>query len=200
MLGTDPVSGAVLPRRRLPLALKEPTRDGDTEVPRLTTLPAQAVRARTLVEVSAKRWTSATAFFALTTTLSGEMRTVGYPTAALCAFGLALVASKAVAVITAALRWAHGKQQGPNAVSGYDLALAIRQTSDGRMVAIPAPPGGVFRALSPAALAELLCELAASVRLATYRHHPRGPKKKPPPRTAYQNGSHVATSRLLAQR
>ena len=34
MLVTDPVSGEVLPVRRLTLALKEPTRDGDTELQR----------------------------------------------------------------------------------------------------------------------------------------------------------------------
>jgi len=75
MLVTDPISGEILPLRRLTLALKEPTRDGDMELHLLTHLPAQEVRARTLVEVYAKRWTIETAFFALTTTLSCEIRT-----------------------------------------------------------------------------------------------------------------------------
>ena len=199
MLVTDPVSGEGLPIRRITLALKEPTRDGDTELHLLTNLPAQEVRARTLVEVYAKRWTIETAFFELTTTLSCEVRTLGYPKAALFAFCLALVAYNAVAVIKAALRRAHGKQKGHTEVSSYYLSLEIRQTYDGMMVAIPAPHWAVFREMSPAALAELLCELASSVRLSKYRKHPRGPKKKPPARTAYQNGSHVATSRLIAQ-
>ena len=85
-------------------------------------------------------------------------------------------------------------------MSSYSLSLEIRQTYDGMMVAIPAPHWAVFRELSPAALAELLRELASSVRLYKYRKHPRGHKKKPPARTAYQNGSHVATARLIAQR
>ncbi len=85
-------------------------------------------------------------------------------------------------------------------MSSYYLALEIRQTYDGMMVAIPAPHWEVFRAMSPAALATVLRELAAAVRLAKYRKHPRGPKKKPPARTAYKNGSHVATARLIAQR
>jgi hypothetical protein len=33
-----------------------------------------------------------------------------------------------------------------------------------------------------------------------YQKHPRGPKKRPPERTAYQNGKHVSTAKLLAQR
>jgi hypothetical protein len=68
------------------------------------------------------------------------------------------------------------------------------------MVAIPAPHGEVFRAMSPAVLAAVLRARAAAVRLAKYRNHPRGPQKKPPARTAYKNGSHVATARLIAQR
>src|SRR6266436_4786940 len=127
-------------------------------------------------------------------------RLVGYPKAALFAFCLALVAYNAVAVIKAALRSVHGKQQGNDDVSSYYLALEIRQTYDGMMVAIPASHWEVFRVMSPAALAAVLRELAAAVRLAKYRKHPRGPKKKPPARTAYKNGSHVATARLIAQR
>lgn len=196
----DPASGEAMPVRRLTLALKEPTRDGDTELHLLTNVPAQEARAGKLVGVYGKRWTIETAFFELTTTLSCEIRTLGYPKAALFAFCLALVAYNAVAVIKAALRRAHGKQQGNNEVSSYYLSLELRQTYDGMMVAIPAPHWGVFREMSPAVLAEVLRELAASVTLSRYRKHPRGPKKKPPARTAYKNGSHVATARLIAQR
>jgi hypothetical protein len=78
--------------------------------------------------------------------------------------------------------------------------LELRQTYDGRRVAIPAPRWEVFRAMSPAALAEVRRALAATVRLAQYGNHPRGPNKKPPARTAYKNGSHVAMARLMAQR
>jgi IS4 transposase len=200
MLVSDPVSGETLHVRRITLALKEPTRDGDTELPLLSNLPVQEARARKLVGVYGKRWTIETAFFELTTTLSCEVRTLGYPKAALFAFCLALVAYNAVSVLKAALRRAHGKQQGHNEVSSYYLSLEIRQTYDGMMVAIPAPHWTVFREMSPAALAELLRELASYVRLSKYCKHPRGPKKKPPARTAYQNGSHVATARLIAQR
>jgi IS4 transposase len=200
MLVYEPASGEAMPVRRLTLALKEPTRDGDTALHLLTNVPAQEARAGKLVGVYGKRWTIETAFFELTTTLACEIRTLGYPKAALFAFCLALVAYNAVAVIKAALRGVHGKQQGNDDVSSYYLALEIRHTYDGMMVAIPPPHWEVFRAMSPAALAEVLRELASSVRLSKYRKHPRGPKKKPPARTAYKNGSHVATARLIAQR
>jgi hypothetical protein len=57
-----------------------------------------------------------------------------------------------------------------------------------------------FRQLSDKAFADALHEVASSVQLARYQKHPRGPKKKPPERTAYQHGKHVSTAKLLAQR
>ena len=72
--------------------------------------------------VYGKRWSIETAFFEITTTLSCEMQTLGYPKAALFAFCLALVASNAVSVMKAALRRAHGTPQGNDAVSSSYLA------------------------------------------------------------------------------
>lgn len=199
MMVRDTASGATLRVRRLTRALTTPTRDGATELHILSNIPIEEARARTLVGGYGKRWTIETAFCDLTTTLSCEINTLGYPNAALFAFCLALVAYNAVSVLKAALRRAHGKPKGENEVSSYSLALEIRQTSDGMMIAIPAPHWTVCREMSPTAFAEVLRELAASAKLSKYRKHPRGPKKKPPERTAYKNGSHVSTARLIAQ-
>jgi hypothetical protein len=116
------------------------------------------------------------------------------------AFCLALLASNAVSVITAAWRRAHGGQKVNDEVSGDYLALEMRRTYDGMMLAIPAPHWAILRALSNREFAEALRELASAVHLSKYRKHPRSPKKKPPQRTAYQSGSHVSTARLIAQR
>lgn len=200
MIVRDPPSGETMCVRRMTLALKEPTRDGDTELHILSNRPAEEARASTLAVLYGKRWTIETACFDLTTTLSCAIHTLGYPNAALFAFCLALVASNAVSVINAALRRAPGTHKGNNDVSSYELSLEIRHTSDGMMIAIPAPHWAVFREMSHAELAGVLRELASSVNLSKYRKHPRGPKKKPPERTAYKNGSHVATAKLIAQR
>lgn len=156
-------------------------------------------RARTLVALYGKRWSIETALLESTTTLTCESRTLGYPKAALFAFCLALVAYNAVSVIKAALRREHGGQKVHAEVSGYYLALEIRQTYDGMMVAIPPPHWAIFRDMSAIAFAEVLRALASAVHLAKYRKHPRGPKKKLPPRTAYQNGRHASTAKLIAQ-
>ena len=125
---------------------------------------------------------------------------MGYPKAALFTFCLALLAYNAVSLIKAALRSEHGRKQVNDKVSGYYLSLEIRRTYDGMMIAIPAPHWVLFRELSDQAFANVLRELAAAVNLSKYQKHPRGPKKKPLERTAYQNGQHVSTAQLIAQR
>lgn len=153
-----------------------------------------------LSELYRKRWTIETVFFEITTTLTCEVDTLGYPKAALFAFCLALLAYNAVAVIKAALRSGLGEQKVNEEVSTYYLALEIQHTYDGMMVAIPAEHWRVFREMPVKEFALLLKTIVANVKLEKYKKHPRGPKKKPPQKTRYKNGSHVATSKILAQR
>ena len=195
-----PDTGETMRVRRLTLTLKEPTRDGETELHILSHVPAQRAAAAQLARLSGKRWSIETAFFEITTTLACEITTLGYPKAALLTFCLALLAYNAVSRIKAALRSAHGRQKLNDEVSSYYLALEIGRTYDGMMIAIPAPHWAFFRECSDQEFANVLRELASSVNLARYQKHPRGPKKKPPERTAYQNGKHVSTAKLLAQR
>jgi len=200
MLVRDPHSGELLRVRRITLRLKELTRDGDSELHILSNVPIPRASAAQLARLYGKRWSIETAFFEITTTLACEINTLGYPKAALFAFCLALLAYNAVSLIKAALRSVHGRQKVNEEVSSYYLSLEIGRTYDGMMIAIPAPHWALFRALSSKEFANVLRELASSVNLSRYQKHPRGPKKKPPERTAYQNGRHVSTAKLLAQR
>ena len=200
MLVRDPDSGETMRVRRITIKLKEPTRDGDTELHILSNVPVPRASAAQLARLYGKRWSIETAFFEITTTLSCEINTLGYPKAALFTFCLALLAYNAVSLIKAALRSAHGRQKVNDEVSSYALSLEISRTYDGMMIAIPAPHWVLFRELSAQEFANVLRELASSVNLARYQKHPRGPKKKPPERTTYQNGKHVSTAKLLAQR
>ena len=129
-----------------------------------------------------------------------EINTLGYPKAALFTLCLALLAYNAVSLIKAALRSEHGRKKVNDEISGYYLSLEIGRTYDGMMIAIPAPHWKFFRELSDREFANALRELANSVKLSRYQKHPRAPKKKPPERTPYQNGNHVSTAKLLAQR
>ena len=196
----DPDSSEAMRVRRITIKLKVPTRDGDTALHILSNVPSGRASATQLARLYGKRWSIETAFFEITTTLSCEINTLGYPKAALFTFCLALLAYNAVSLIKAALRSDHGRQKINDEVSGYYLSLEIGRTYDGMMIAIPAPHWAYFHELSDKAFAEALRELAASVNLSKYRKHPRGPKKKSPERTPYQNGKHVSTAKLIAQR
>jgi len=200
MLVRDPHSDETMQIRRITIQLKVPTRDGDTALHILSNVPSGRASAAQLARLYGKRWSIETAFFEITTTLAGEINTLGYPKAALFTFCLALLAYNAVSLIKAALRSEHGRQKVNDEVSSYYLSLEIGRTYDGMMIAVPAPHWALFRACSAQEFATVLRELASSVNLSRYQKHPRGPKKKPPERTTYQNGKHVSTAKLLAQK
>ena len=192
--------GDTVTLRRITIALHEPTRAGDTEIHVLSNVPVGQTSAQKLAESYGKRWTIETMFQELTATLTCEVKALAYPKAALFGFCLALMAYNAVSVLKAALRAVYGPVTVQQDVSVYYLSLEISQTYDGMMVAIPSQHWTLFRTLSAQQLADILKELAANVDLGRYKKHPRGPKQKRTKRTAYKNGSHVSTARILAMR
>jgi IS4 transposase len=139
MLVRDPERDETMRLRRITIHLKVPTRNGDTKLHLLSNVPRGRASAAQLARVYRKRWSIETAFFEITTTLSCEINTLGYPKAALFTFCLALLAYNAVSLLKAALRSAHGRKKINDEVSGYYLALEIGRTYDGMMIAIPAP-------------------------------------------------------------
>lgn len=193
----DPQTGETATYRRITVKLDQATRDGDYEIHLLSNVPESDADAVTLANLYRKRWTIETVFQEITATLQCEIQTLGYPKAALFAFCLALVAFNAVSLLKAALRAVHGEATVNETVSGYYLNLEIRGTYDGMMIAIPERHWTIFRKLSIEDLVNVLKEVASHLRLSRYRKHPRGPKKPPPKRSAYANGGHVSTFRLL---
>jgi Transposase DDE domain len=184
--------------RRLTIELKEPTRDGDWSLHLLTNLPVK-VSAVKVADLYRKRWTIETLFLEVTTTLTCEIHTLCYPKAALFVFCLALVAANAVAVVKAALRAAHGEEKADE-LSGYYLALEVKQVHQGMLIAVPPACWEVFARMRTQRFAKTLKKIAAHVDLERYRKSPRGPKKPRPKRSRYQNGGHVSTHKLLTDR
>ena len=181
--------------RRITVELKEATRDGDWHLHLLTNLPAE-VAAVSVAELYHHRWSIEKLFWEVTTTLTCEIRTLCYPKAALFVFSLALVAANAVAIIKAALRAAHG-EEAADGLSGYYLALEVRQVHPGLLIAIPPEEWSPIAAMEAKAFARWLKVIAGRVDLARYRKTPRGPKKPPPKKSRYRNGGHVSTHKLL---
>jgi hypothetical protein len=181
--------------RRITIELIQATRDGDMTLHLLTNLPAK-VSALKVADLYRKRWTIETLFLEVTTTLTCEIHTLCYPKAALFVFCLALVAANAVAVVKAALRRAHGEEKADE-LSGYYLALEVKQVHEGMMIAVPARCWAEFARMEAREFAKTLKEIAAHVDLERYRKSPRGPKKPPPKKNRYRNGGHVSTHKLL---
>ena len=100
------------------------------------------------------------------------------------------------ALIKAALRAAHG-DEAADELSGYYMALEIKQAYDGMMVALPPEHWEVFADMSVQTFAQMLKEMAQQVDLKYHRKSRRGPKKPPPAKSKYQNGGHVSTHKLL---
>lgn len=191
--------GHVYLLRRITVQLKKATRDGDTEMHILTNLPTDVADAQTVANLYLKRWNIETMFQELTQTLTCEIKTLGYPKAALFGFCLAVVAYHAVSIIKAALRSVHGEETIEKNVSGYYLSLEIRQTYSGMMIAIPDSHWKLFRSQTPEEMADILKILASKAELRRYKKHSRGPKK-PQPEKTFTNGGHVSTAKLLAKR
>jgi len=197
---TEAATGRTLKVHRVTLKLDNPTRDGETEIHLLTNLPASAAPAARVADLYAKRWSVERLFLELTETLTCEVRTLGYPRAAIFAFCLALLAWNLISVVKAALRSVHGAQTIDDNLSGYYVSLEISRTTPGMMIAIPPEEWRAYQTMPTAQVAKTLCEIAKSVRLSKYQKHPRGPKKPKPKKQSGAKIKHVSTARLLAAR
>jgi hypothetical protein len=185
--------------RRIRVLLQKPTRNGDEQVYLWTNLPA-TVTAETVARLYLKRWRIETAFQHLAQDLNTEIKTLGYPRAALFGFCIGVVAYNILAVLKAALRQVHGATVIDTQLSGYYVTDDVSGTYRGMMIAIPPPEWQVFRHLTVPQVADVLLDLAGKVCLAKFRKHPRGPKKPRPPRSFDPKHPHQATAKLLAAR
>ena len=191
--------GGTMVVRRITVELDTPTRDGEAEIHILTNLPAEVADALAIAELYRRRWTVEAAFGELATCLNGEIDTLGYPKAALFAFGVAPVSYNVLGVVKAALRSAHG-EEAVEGLSFYYLAEEVAGTHRGMMIAIPEDEWAVFHGLTAAAFGRVLLDLAVGVRLAAYRKHVRGPKRPQPKRESGAKIKHVSTAKLLEKR
>jgi len=187
--------------RRVTIELKKPTRDGETEIHVLTNLPATAANARSVANLYLYRWTVERAFHELDQAFNGEIKTLGYPGAALLSFCVALLAYNVTSVVKSALAATHGDKAKREDLSGYYLAGEVAATYQGMMIAIPEAEWTThFALLSPAELARTLKTLAAKARPDRFHKNVRGPKKPVPIRVFDKKHPHVSTARILAKR
>jgi len=101
---TAPDGQQTLELRRIRLQLDTPTRDGETRLYLLTTVPKTRADAAQIAALYRERWNLEKAFQHLTTQLRCEIDTLAYPPAALFGLTMTIVAYNALAVIKTALR------------------------------------------------------------------------------------------------
>ena len=187
-----------LAMRRIEILLDTPTRDGDTVIGLLTTLPKR-VKATRVAELYRHRWSIEGLFGRLEAALRCEVKTLGQPRAALLAFGTAVVAYNVLAVIQAAIAAAHDLKAAGIQVSTFYLAGDVRTDYRGMLIAIPSERWIEFDAQSPVAFARTLVAIASNLDPRTVRKHPRGPK--PDVVRGYASRAdvvrHVSTAKVL---
>jgi IS4 transposase len=197
----DDDMGQPLILRRIQLELNEPTEDGDTVIVLLTNLPKSRFTARKIARLYRRRWSIEALFQRLESMLYSEVTSLGYPRAALLAFGVAVLAYNVLAVPQAAVRATHDLQAAEIELSSYYLAAEIKAQDTGMVTAVVAQAWQAYDALTSQQLGRILLKIAIHVDPMTLRKHPRGPKK--PKKKGYVSGAaarrHVATAQVLKE-
>jgi IS4 transposase len=169
--------GEKLKIRRIEIELDATTTDGDNLIRLLTNLPA-VVRAKKISNLYRRRWSIEGMFGKLEAALNSEIRTLGYPRAALLAFGCAILAYNVMSLIETAIASTHDLQAEGIELSTYYIADDIKSTYHGMMVAVEEKAWEHLNTDNPAQFARLLRLIAKHVDPRTLRKHPRGPKLK----------------------
>jgi len=193
-------SGCSLVVRRLVVQLHKPTRHGDSEVVIFTHLPAAVADAVTVTDLYLERWSVEGMFQVITDVFACELKTLGYPRAALFVFCVAVMAFNILATVKAALKSVHGVGKIEARLSDFYVVEEVQGTFRGMMIALPAPLWQPFGTLPLGTFADMLKAWAAKVDLKRFSSSPRGPKKPPKKDNYDPKRPHVSTARLLKQK
>lgn len=192
--------GKTLSVRRITLCLHTPTESGDKEIHIVTNLSPNQATALQAVEAYGTRWTVEHAFQTLTDVLRCEVKSLGYPQAALFSFSTAVLAYNTYAVVKAALRATHGREVIEEKLSEYHLMTDVAVTYVGMEIAVPDECWELYQEMSPETFANAMTKLAGQVKLSRYPKKKRGSKKPRPIRKSGKQNHHIATSRVLEKR
>ncbi len=98
-IGVVSYEGSSCRCRRVVVQLDQPTRDGETEIALLTNVPLADALSVLVAQLYRKRWRVETLFQVATEIFHCEIKTLGYPRAALFSFCMALVAYNLVSTL-----------------------------------------------------------------------------------------------------
>lgn len=184
--------------RRIVVRLETPTRDGDLELFLLTTIPPEHADAALIAQTYHERWGIENLFHVLTTTLRCEIKSQGYPKAALFAFAVALVAANIMATVRAGIRAVHGREQEAS-LSNFYLVRDVQRKYDSLEEGFTPEALAKRARMNPEVLVAFLLTCAQHVRLEAYRKAQARPGQRTKrPRGTPDDPPHVSTARLLA--
>ena len=186
--------GRELSIRLVRVRLAKPLKHGERELFVLTNLPREEVSAVEVARLYRTRWKIEGAFQVVAETMHGEVRSLGYPKAALFATALSLVAYNLVVTLKRFAAAALGVV--PEDVSDNMIATEIQTVTTGMLIALPGEQWAPIGAWDGPELARWLTALLEGLNATKYRKAKRSPK---PPKQLKKDGSsgHVATHRLL---
>ncbi len=164
--------------RRIVVKLEQPTRDGETEIALLTNLPSVAASSLLVAQLYRKRWRVETLFQIATEIFHCEIKTLGYPRAALFSFCLALVAYNLFSCLKAVLGSVH-ETDIEEKLSYYYLAEELDATYQGMMIALPPEEWQDLGTMSLSQFSSLLQDWGQSVNLKAFTSaRPKTQKEK----------------------
>lgn len=181
--------------RRITVVLKNPTRDGDTELHILANVPYK-ISALTLADAYRHRWEEETAFNVLQMTLTCELPSIGHPRAATFLFCISTLAYNLRQTLFAAMFAVHPEKE-VLAVSHLLVSKNISDYTPGMLVSITPEQWDDFIPKTTKGIAELLKRTARRIDLRNFKKSIRGPKKKKPFRSRNVKSSHTSTAKLL---
>jgi len=192
--------GRTLSMRRITIVLDKPTRKGDQEIHLLTNLPKR-VSAKRIAKAYRKRWTIETAFQQLATTLQSEIKTLGYPEAALFSFCVAMTMHNILSVIKTSIGCAYGDAMLAEEVSSYYAANDISESWRGFVTAINQDEfESLYGEMTLKQISQELVRIGQQLDFSQFQKSHRGPKNPPPNRESGNRGNHISTARILAKR
>ena len=123
-------------------------------------------------ELYLKRWQIEKMFQVITDTFNCELKTLGYPKAALFVFCMALMAFNILSTVKAALKEVHGAEKIDLELSSYYVVEEVQSNFRGMEIAIESEEWSHFSAMTVTRFADMLRTWAGKVNLKRFRSSP----------------------------
>lgn len=174
------------------------TRDGNGEIHIVSNLHDR-ISAIRIAGLYRGRWQIETAFQEVAENLESEIKTLGYPKAALFGFAMGMVTYNLLSVVRATVRAVHGEAAAEK-LSTYYVSNEVAAVHFGMSVVLDDPFWRKkYAHLTPKQMADELKTLARNMRLSKYMKNKWTPKKPPTKKMSKRRRNHISIARVLQE-